>query len=274
MIVDMTRIHLFEFTDMSWYPLRFRQLQTDYLQWVTRFGSGHKNLIPLIIKGLQHSETTEIVDLCSGSGGPWMSLNQQFKEAGFSIQVKLTDKFPNPEAKRKGSETSGKDIEYLQESVDAMDVPDTLTGMRTLFEGFHHFNPQQARHVLQDAVEKKVAIGIFEASLRPPLKWLLLILSPLTTLLSYFTITPWIRPRSFWRYFWTYCIPVVPLATCWDGVISILRVYSVEELTNLVQSLQSADYVWEAGLASTGTPIFDFVYLLGYPIQSHLKVQA
>jgi hypothetical protein len=60
-------------------------------------------------------------------------------------------------------------------------------------------------------------------------------------------------------------LPVVPLATCWDGVISLLRVYSVEELNALVEPIRKDDYVWETGRASTGTPVFAFTYIIGYP---------
>ena len=72
----MPRIHLFEFTDLSWYLDVFRRIQTDYLQFVTSLGSksggsGHQVLIPLMIKAMQQASMTEIVDLCSGAGGPW-----------------------------------------------------------------------------------------------------------------------------------------------------------------------------------------------------------
>lgn len=66
-----------------------------------------------------------------------------------------------------------------------MNVPPHLTGMRTLFEGFHHFKPEQAQAILQDAVGSRVSIGVFEASLKPPLGPLILLLSPLMTFLSY-----------------------------------------------------------------------------------------
>jgi hypothetical protein len=49
----MKRVHLFEFTDLPWYPQTFQRIQTDYLQFVATRGSGHKNLVPLLIKGLQ-----------------------------------------------------------------------------------------------------------------------------------------------------------------------------------------------------------------------------
>jgi hypothetical protein len=262
----MRRIHLFEFTDLSWYPQVFRCIQTDYLQFVATLGSGHKNLIPLFTKAMQHAGTTEIVDLCSGGTGPWMRLQEQFKQAGLFVTIKLTDKYPNPEAVQQWAEASRQGIEYLAEPVDAMNVPPHLKGMRTLFEGFHHFRPEQAQSILQDAVEKKVALGIFEASLKPPLGVLLLLLSPLMTLVSYLLMTPFINPRTLSRFFWTYLVPIVPLATCWDGIISLLRVYSLWELKELTDPFQYKDYIWEIGQASTGTPLFEFTYLLGYPV--------
>ncbi|MBN1146729.1 MAG: hypothetical protein JXA78_05700 [Anaerolineales bacterium] len=51
----MKRIHLFEFTDLPWYPQIFRRIQTDYLQIVVTRGAGHENLAPLLAKALQHA---------------------------------------------------------------------------------------------------------------------------------------------------------------------------------------------------------------------------
>lgn len=261
----MSRIHLFEFTDLSWYPPTFRRMQTDYLQFATTLGSGHKNLVPLLRRALQHAGTREILDLCSGGTGPWLHLRQRLVEAGLPVQVRLSDKFPHPETLLNLPEPSRPGIEYLAEPVDAMHVPTRLTGMRTMFEGFHHFKPEQARAILQDAVAHKAAIGIFEASLTPPGGLLLLLLSPFITFISYLLLTPFIKPRAWWRFLWTYLVPLVPLATCWDGVVSLLRVYSVKELPALVAELPTNEYTWEIGVASTGTPVFQFTYLLGYP---------
>jgi hypothetical protein len=137
--------------------------------------------------------------------------------------------------------------------------------MRTLFEGFHHFKPEQARAILQDAVEKNAAIGIFEASFKPPFGIILLLLSPLITFLTYLLVTPFLKPRTWQRFFWTYLVPFVPLATCWDGGISMLRGYSPQALRGLTNGIHAKDYTWEAGYASTGTPLFNFTYLIGYP---------
>ncbi|MEZ5362682.1 MAG: hypothetical protein R2748_10195 [Bryobacterales bacterium] len=49
-----------------------------------------------------------------------------------------------------------------------------------------------------------------------------LVLVPLFVLL----MTPFIRPFRWSRLFWTYVIPVLPLAIFWDGVVSYLRAYT------------------------------------------------
>jgi len=250
---------------MPWYPDTFRRVQVDYLQFVATRGSGPRRLVPLILKAMQQAGTTEIVDLCSGGTGPWSKLQPQLAAAGYPATVTLTDKYPHPEAARRWAPASGSPIEYLAEPVDALDVPPHLTGMRTLFEGFHHFAPEQARAILQDAVEQKQAIGVFEITLKPPFGPLMLLLAPLTTVLSYFLLTPFIKPRTPERFMWTYLLPVVPLTTSWDGVVSLLRVYSPRELEELAASVPCQGYRWEAGLASTGTPLFVHTYLLGYP---------
>lgn len=72
-------------------------------------------------------------------------------------------------------------------------------------------------------------------------------------------------PRMLSRFLWTYLVPVVPLATCWDGVISLLRVYSPHDLDELAGSVQCKGYTWECGVASSGAPPFVFTYLLGFP---------
>jgi hypothetical protein len=261
----MRRIHLFEFNDLTWFPNTFRRMQTDYLQFVVTLGAGHKNLVPLFQRALQHTGTDQILDLCSGGTGPWLRLQKQLAQAGCPVSIQLSDKYPNPEAMQKWARASRQGIEYLAEPVDARQVPPHLKGMRTMFEGFHHFRPDQARAILQDAVDQRTAIGVFEASLPRPFGLFLLLISPLVTIFSYVLLTPFIAPRKFSRFLWTYLVPIVPLVTCWDGVISLLRVYSPQELKELADSLQAKDYVWEIGLASTGTPMFEFTYLVGYP---------
>jgi hypothetical protein len=267
----MKRIHAFEFLDLPWYPNIFRRMQTDYLQFATTLGSGHKTIIPLIHNAMKQAGTNQIIDLCSGSSGPWRGLLPLFQAENIPLQITLTDKFPQEEVVQAWNTNEIQFIRYYPDSVDATDVPKQLTGMRILFEGFHHFKPVDAQKILKNAKENNSAIGIFEASIKPPLGWLMLVLSPVITFLTYMLITPFLKPRAFSRFLWTYLLPIVPLATCWDGFISLLRVYSPKALMELVEILHSENYVWEAGTASTGTPIFEFTYLIGYPVKETNK---
>lgn len=69
------------------------------------------------------------------------------------------------------------------------------------------------------------------------------------------------------RLVWTYALPVARLATVWDGVISALRVYSVDELRELTSSIESPNYEWEIGEVDLG-PAVSVPYLLGWPARA------
>ena len=262
----MRRLHLFEFTDLPWYPQAFRRIQTDYLQFVASRGTGQAGLVPLLVEAMQHAGTTQIVDLCSGGGGPWRRLQPPLAAAGWPVRVTLTDKYPHPAALRPWAKAEQPGVEYVPDPVDALDVPASLRGMRTLFEGFHHFAPPDARSILEDAFQERVAIGIFDVRVPPRFGPALMALAPVSTLVGYLLLTPFIRPRSWPRFLWTYLVPVVPLATCWDGVVSLLRVYSPRDLEVMCRRLKAPDYAWEIGTASTGTPLFEYVSLVGHPV--------
>jgi hypothetical protein len=124
--------------------------------------------------------------------------------------------------------------------VDATRVPDELVGFRTMFSSFHHFRPAEARAVLAEGKHHSV------------LAMLLMLLVSLMVLL----MTPFIRPFRWSRLFWTYLIPVVPMVSLFDGLVSCLRTYSVEELGELTVDLDAKNYEWQIGeVKSTAGPI-------------------
>src|SRR4030095_2408901 len=150
-------------------------------------------------------------------------------ERGVSVSVCLTDKYPNLEVFRESSGLTHQSISYHPQSVDAMRVPEELTGFRTIFSAFHHFGPEQARTVLADAAHKRQGIAVFEGTQRSVLALLLMLLVPLMVLV----MTPFIRPFRWSRLLWTYLIPLLPLVAMFDGLVSCVRTYSVEDLRDL-----------------------------------------
>jgi hypothetical protein len=261
----MRRPHLFEFLDQAWYPAPFRRMQTDYLRFVHSAQVGPHPAASVLERALRRTGATRVVDLCSGGAGPWTRLQPELARSGVVVSVKLTDLHPTPEAVLSSGALPDGNVEYVAEPVDAAAVPEHLQGMRTLFEGFHHFRPEAARRVLLSAVAAGAPIGVFEVAIPRTLALLLAPALALMTVLAYLLVTPTFRPRSLTRLLWTYPLPVVPLATSWDGIVSFLRVYSPDQLRALVASIPSPDYVWEIGEMALAGPVVRLVYLLGYP---------
>jgi hypothetical protein len=254
------RLHLFEFNDQAWLPSSLRDALTDYLQFAIKVGRPYAPIVPILKDALTRTDSQRVIDLCSGGGGAWAVM---LPEMPASLQVQLTDKFPNVPAFRLLQSAAPAQVQFHSESVDASAVPPEMTGFRTLFSSFHHFPPDQARAILQDAVEKRQGIGIFEATQRSAPAILMMLLTPLVVLLS----TPFIRPLRLSRLFWTYLPPVMPLLVPFDGIVSCLRTYSPEELRALVQELppDAQNYHWDIGEAKAARGGLPVTYLLGYP---------
>ena len=133
-------------------------------------------------------------------------------------------------------------IQYYEQPVNAQAVPQELNGIRTIFEGFHHFKPQEAVAILKDAVTQKQPIAIFEFQTRSILDTLfspLPLAVPAAVLLSF-----WHTPFSQWKLFWTLVV-FTPFILIFDGIVSILRTYTTEELAELAEQAGTEGFRWE-----------------------------
>ena len=260
----MKRLHLFEIEDQPWCPPTIRDALTDYLQFALVATKPYAAMVPLLATALQRTGAPRVLDLCSGAAGPWLWLHPVLAEMGVSVSVCLTDKYPNKEAFARLSSLTHQAISYHPQPVDAARVPGELPGFRTMFTAFHHFRPEQARAVLADAVYQRQGIGVFEAGQRSPLAIMLTLLAPLVLLV----VTPLIRPFRWSRLLWTYLIPIVPMLTLFDGLVSCLRIYSVQELKDLAAGLGSSDYHWEIGTVQSKTTPVPITYFIGVPVEN------
>src|SRR5437867_11531420 len=179
----MKRIHLIEIHDQEWCPRTLRNGETDYLQFVIATAKGYAPIVPILAGALQRTGTRQVLDLCSGAGGPWLWLQPVLAARGVDVSVCLTDKYPNQEAFERSSHLTNQAISYQPQSVDATQVPGELAGFRTMFSAFHHFRPEQAGAVLADAVHKRQGIAVFEGTQHSVLALLLMLLVPLMVLL-------------------------------------------------------------------------------------------
>jgi len=256
----MPRVELIEIHDHPRFPAFLRNLVTDALQVIWNVSDFYRPIVPQLRRAMDACGTCQVVDLCSGGGGPWLRLCQNFERQQQSpdLRVCLTDKFPNREAFERAQSASHARVAFCPNPVDATQVPAELQGFRTMFSSFHHFAPEAARSVLRTAVESRQGVGIFEAAKRSPRTMLLIFWVPFLAL----GLTPLIRPFRWSRLLWTYLLPVVPFVLWYDGIVSCLRTYSQEELRELVREIPGAR--WEMGEARTG--MLPVTYIIGSPL--------
>lgn len=259
----MRRMSLIEIHEQPWFPAALRNQVTDALQAGMRLLKAYASVTPLLENLLAESECRSIVDVCSGGGGPWLVLSDALKCGSGGPQIRLTDKCPNLGAFETIQEASGGRITFCTKPVDAAHVPCGLDGVRTIFSSFHHFQPEDAVAVLQDAADARESIGVFEITRRDPAT----IAAMLPWALLAFFYTPFIRPFRWSRLFWTYVLPVVPLVLLFDGVVSCLRTYRPAELRDIIERLNGAEYDWRIGEHSSAGNKMPVTYLIGWPKQ-------
>jgi len=260
----MRRIQFIELHEQSWFPKFLRDDITDTLQFALSNTAAYGSIAPLFERALCAAKRHSIVDLCSGGGGPWLDLGRKLESGVAGFHVLMTDKFPNVTAFETAQARSEFPMNFYAQSVDAREVPRELDGFRTMFSAFHHFRPADARAVIQNTVDARQGIGIFEITRRTAPAIASMILWALSALL----FTPFVRPFRWSRLCFTYLLPLLPFVLLFDGIVSCLRTYRPSELSDLVHALGTTDYEWQTGELRESILKAPITYLIGFPCTS------
>ncbi len=257
----MHRIQFIELHEQPWVPSFLRHYVTDALQFGFNLFNVYASVAPLLERALNSTGSRSIVDLGSGAGGPWVQLSERLqasqRDQQPALQICLTDRYPNLAAFENIRAASENRIDFYTDAVDATNVTSQLKGLRTMFTSFHHFPPEAARAILQNAVDAGEGIAVFEITRRAPRTLALTLGFDLALSIA----TAWIRPFRWSRLLWTYLIPIVPFILLFDGVVSCLRSYKPREMREIVAKLTASEYQWEVGeLPTQYSPI---TYLIG-----------
>jgi hypothetical protein len=257
----MRRVQFIELHEQRWFPSSLRHEITDALQFGLNLLKTYAPIAPLLQSVVDSMRSRSIVDMCSGSGGPWLDLFRKLQPDARVLHILLTDKYPNLRAFQNVRAAFENHIAFYPDSVDAIKVPAELQGFRTMFTSFHHFSPGEARAILQNAVDARQGIGIFEITRRAPST--IALMFPWALML--FLFTPLIRPFRWSRLLCTYVVPIIPLVLLFDGVVSCLRTYRPDELREIIKKLSGVEYQWEVGEHSKASGQPPITYLIGYP---------
>lgn len=259
----MARIHAFEFEDQTWFPALIRQYMTDFLSHMG--GWSKLPYLPFterLVEAVRRTGDERLVDLCSGGGGPAVVIARELRERlARPVGLVLTDLYPSASRQEHARRVLPTWVELEPRAIDAQAVPEELAGFRLVCNGFHHLRPEQARACLLDAVRQRRGVALVELTQRSALSMVQIAFGTATQLV----VTPFIRPFRWSRLLFTYVVPLVPLCTLWDGIVSCLRVYDPEELKDLIAQLPPSDYQWELGRLPVPKMPTQLTYLIGTP---------
>ena len=200
-----------ELEDYAWFPAVFRRFQMDFIGYVvTKF-----NFYDVFIQHLQKKENTSMpmFDLCSGSGEPALTI---FKKSARFSNLTLSDKFP-----------SSSKIQEL----DVLNMTFEKGQCYTMFNALHHFTDEEKISILTN-IKASGAKAYFVEILEPNFLFILKVCA-LTLVLNLF-ITPFIRPSSLSRLFFTYIIPINLISITYDGVVSVLKSRSLKQYQQIL----------------------------------------
>ncbi len=241
----MRRFHLFEFNDLEACPKPFRDSVVETLGRGLRWSNLGQIIGPPFKAFAERAECSRVLDLCSGTAEPVSTLLSWLKKDAGEGEVPhflVSDLFPNVVCFREAAKQLPGQVSPVEVPVDALGVDSGLDhDSRTIINAFHHFPPELARGILADTVKQRKSIFIYEGFTRNPYG-----LVPMGPFLLASLLTNPILAGShrLIKALFTYLIPLIPLISMWDGLVSTMRVYNQPELLAMAEPLAD-DYVWE-----------------------------
>jgi hypothetical protein len=245
--VTLPRVHLFELNDDPRVPRALRDTVIETLSRTLAWGGILRGLVEPFARFLDATGATEVLDLCSGAGGPAVILAEELSRAGRSPpRFVLTDFQPQLGTWERIRRAHAGTIDYVAYPVDATRIPESLGGTvrpRVIVNALHHFRPELARSVLCGAAQGAPGVFVAEGFVRNPLRFAPYVLAGIPALFA----NPVLSPQDhLQKAVVTYLMPVSLAACAWDGVVSTLRVYTEAELRAMVAPL-GPSFAWEYG---------------------------
>lgn len=221
-----------ELEDHEWFPKRLRQYQTDFIGFVvSRFGIYNSFITYLRSSGRSFKN---MFDLCSGSGEPAITIFR--RSATFNTLI-LSDKFPQAYA-------DSPDITYIKNSCDALTMTFDPGQTYTMFNAFHHFDDTQKAAIIR-RIRESGSAAYFVEILQPNLWSFIKVL--FATSIGTLLLTPFLRPFSWSRLFFTYILPINLITIMFDGLTSVFKSRSVRQFQRILQPFGQGTKVFKLG---------------------------
>ncbi|HKY04705.1 MAG TPA: class I SAM-dependent methyltransferase [Blastocatellia bacterium] len=257
----MRRLHFIELHEQAWVPRSLRESFVESLSVVLNLTGVYRGVPRLYAQWLRISGGREVLDLASGAGGPTATLLTALQRMGVEAPTfYLSDLFPAREKFNQMSRAYPKHILFVDEPVDALCVsPPHGQDLRQIISAFHHFRPDQAQSILENAARHSRGICILEPFQRNLLHLLLALLTIFPAMIAPFFAQKW-KLRLFLT---SVIVPIIPLMLVFDAAVSVMRTYTKEEVNRMVTSLGESNFRWVVGSTSFML-VFRTTYIFGW----------
>lgn len=240
-----------ELMDQAWWPVSFRNAHTAYIRWLMRREGILSALLERLDRLVDRPEGVRVVDLCSGSGGPWPDLVANVAERDERpVHVTATDRFPSDADPVSAGESGVVFDREPQEAVQAVSTREA--DVFTIVNGFHHLSDDEQRALLRTVRERRIPLLIGEI-VDPSVRTTVSVL-PAPIAFAVFALLH-ARQLGAANVFFSVVVPVLPFVALWDGFASCLRAQTPDQLRRLLEQ-EVPDGVVQTGSMSPGAVPF------------------
>jgi len=157
----------------------------------------------------------------------------------------LTDLHPRVEAWTQLRNEYPDIVDFVPTPVDATRIEPSIAAgrARCIVNTLHHLPPALAQSVLRDAAQGSLGVFVSEGFERNPLRYLSFAPAGIPALMA----TPLLTPRHrLAKALITWASPIALAVSIWDGTVSTLRVYTEQELREMVEPFGES-FEWAYG---------------------------
>ena len=233
----MKRKQITQIINTGWCPDFIKKLIAEFLSWFVLKTNATRPFIPVIEEVLDKTHTKRIINI----------------EFHIGAGIETIKPFLR------------KDIEVISIPISEFNTDES--GLYLFANSFHQLKMTTAQKILQQITDGQNPVVVVEGN--NDSLWQVIgmtIFVPLTVLLA----TPFVKPFRLSRLLFTYLIPVLPICIVIDGCIALFKLYNPKDLLELTSSVNSSNYVWEAGKNDNGRG-GKIMYLKGFTQTTNIE---
>ncbi len=240
----LKRFQLFEFCDQPWLKGAWREAYLDGLNTTFKMFKFHEGLSIPFNAWLKKAKNNQILELCSGGGGPIDTLiKNSAQNSNKNLKITLSDLTPDLKAFETVKNKYPQNIDYIKTSTDATNTKDINANLIFMCSSFHHFSPDMAKKILLNASKNSNGIFIREILSRNFFNMISSIFNLIPLML-----TPFFSGRfTFFKCLITTILPIIPLMIIFDGIVSVFRTYTTEEIMAMMPDEMKMYWDWVSG---------------------------